>query len=121
MTTSEALTSSEPVEPEVILILRSEIIGENLSDVTARLNQLGLKVNAIPGELIPGTDPRVRTVYAVSPTGNIERGTVVDVTYYVGEVSNLPVEIPEDPANPGSVSSTVIEGQTQSQNVQGDQ
>jgi hypothetical protein len=60
-------------------------------------------------------------VYAVSPTGNIERGTVVDVTYYVGEVSNLPVEIPEDPADPASESGNVIEGETQSEPVAGDQ
>lgn len=89
---SESVTVSP--EPKDILILRSEIIGENLSSVTARLTELGLRVNAIPGELIPGTDPRVRTVYAVSPTGNIPVGTVVDITYYVGEVANLPVEIP---------------------------
>jgi serine/threonine-protein kinase len=88
-------TPTESPSPQSILILRSEIIGENLSDVTARLSELGLRVNAIPGELIPGTDPRVRTVYAVSPTGNIPLGTVVDITYYVGEVNNLPVEIPD--------------------------
>ncbi len=117
----ETPSESEPVEPASVLILRSDIIGENLSDVTARLTELGMKVNAIPGELIPGTDPRVRTVYAVSPTGNIERGTVVDVTYYVGEVSNLPVEIPEDPADPASESGNVIEGETQSEPVAGDQ
>ena len=90
-------TPTESPTPKNILILRSDIIGENLSDVTARLSELGMRVNAIPGELIPGTDPRVRTVYAVSPTGNIEVGTVIDITYYVGDVDNLPVEIP----NPG--------------------
>jgi serine/threonine-protein kinase len=120
-TTGSSTVSAEPTESPVVLILRSDIIGQNLSDVTARLTELGMKVNAIPGELIPGTDPRVRTVYAVSPTGNIDRGTVVDVTYYVGEVSNLPVEIPEDPAEPGSESGTVIEGETDSPTVTGDQ
>ena len=97
-------TSTESVEPEPepsatesprnVLILRSDIIGENLSTVTARLTELGLKVNAIPGELIAGDDPRVRTIYAVTPTGNIAIGAIVDVTYYVGRVADLPVEIP---------------------------
>ncbi len=119
--TESSSVSAEPTESPVVLILRSDIIGQNLSDVTARLTELGMKVNAIPGELIPGTDPRVRTVYAVSPTGNIDRVTVVDVTYYVGEVSNLPVEIPEDPADPGSESGTVIEGETTSPSTTGDQ
>lgn len=95
-------TPTESPAPRNILILRSDIIGENLSTVTARLSELGMRVNAIPGELIPGTDPRVRTVYAVSPTGNIEVGTVVDITYYVGDVDNLPVEIPNPDGETGS-------------------
>lgn len=111
-TTSE--TSTESPAPKNILILRSDIIGGNLSDVSAKLSELGMRVNAIPGELIPGTDPRVRTVYAVSPTGNIEVGTVIDITYYVGDVDNLPVEIP----NPeGGTNSPAV---TDSGSVQGD-
>jgi serine/threonine-protein kinase len=107
-------TPTESPAPKNVLILRSDIIGENLSAVTARLSELGMRVNAIPGELIPGTDPRVRTVYAVSPTGNIEVGTVVDITYYVGDVDNLPVEIP----NPGGeTDSSVV---TDSGSVQGE-
>lgn len=93
---------TETEEPRNILILRSDIIGENLSDVTAKLTELGMKVNAIPGELIEGTDPRVRTIYAVTPTGNIAPGTVIDVTYYVGEVANLPVEIPDPETDPST-------------------
>jgi serine/threonine-protein kinase len=107
-------TPTESPAPKNVLILRSDIIGENLSAVTARLSELGMRVNAIPGELIPGTDPRVRTVYAVSPTGNIEVGSVVDITYYVGDVDNLPVEIP----NPGGeTDSSVV---TDSGSVQGE-
>jgi serine/threonine-protein kinase len=96
--------SSEPTEsdePGKVLVLRSDVIGENLSTVTARLTEQGFKVNAIPGELIPGTDPRVRTVYAVSPTGSITKGSVIDVTYYVGNFEDIPVEIPEpEPEEP---------------------
>lgn len=82
-------------EPSKILLLRSDIIGENISTVTAALAEQGFEVNAIAGELIPGTDPRVRTVYAVSPTGSLEIGTRIDVTYYVGDFEDIPVEIPE--------------------------
>lgn len=105
-------TASAEVRP--VLILRSDIIGENLSVVTARLAELGMVVNAIPGESVPGNDPRARTVYAVSPTGNIEIGTVIDVTYFVEKVAEVPIVIPKpeptfevtdsptvsDPANP---------------------
>ena len=92
--TQEPEPEPEP-EPSKVLVLRSDIIGENLSTVTARLAEQGFEVNAIPGELIPGTDPRVRTVYAVSPTGSIDIGTRIDVTYYVGDFVDIPVEIPE--------------------------
>ena len=97
-------------EPRKILVLRSDIIGENLSAVTARLTEQGFVVNAIPGELIPGTDPRVRMVYAVSPTGSITQGTTIDVTYYVGNFEDIPVEIPEpEPTDPSTESETVTD------------
>jgi serine/threonine-protein kinase len=78
--------------------------------VTAKLTEQGFMVNAIPGELSPGTDPRVRTVYAVSPTGSITEGSVIDVTYYVGNFEDIPVEIPEpEPTDPASESDAVTD------------
>ena len=92
----EPTEEPEPAnEPKNILLLRSDIIDQNLSDVTAQLTEQGFIVNAIPGELIPGDDPRVRTVYAVSPTGSIAEWSTIDVTYYVGDFAEIPVEIPE--------------------------
>ena len=105
-------------EPRNILILRSDIIDQNLSDVTATLTEQGFVVNAIPGELIPGDDPRVRTVYAVSPTGSIVEGSTIDVTYYVGDFAEIPVEIPEaDPTESATVSPDVGESPTVSDEV----
>jgi serine/threonine-protein kinase len=97
-TDTESATTSEVLAPEVVLLLRSEVIGENIADVTARLLELGLQVNAIAGELIPGDDPRARTVYAVTPTGNITIGSIIDVTYYVGDIVE-PTDAPTDPAS----------------------
>ena len=105
-------------EPRNILILRSDIIDQNLSDVTATLTEQGFVVNAIPGELIPGDDPRVRTVYAVSPTGSIVEGSTIDVPYYVGDFAEIPVEIPEaDPTESATVSPDVSESPTVSDEV----
>ena len=105
-------------EPRNILILRSDIIDQNLSDVTATLTEQGFVVNAIPGELIPGDDPRVRTVYAVSQTGSIVEGSTIDVTYYVGDFAEIPVEIPEaDPTESATVSPDVSESPTVSDEV----
>jgi len=89
----------EPTEPESSIVLVSDVVGKNLSEVTALLTERGFVVNAIPGELIPGSSPEVRVVYAVSPTGNIVRGAVINVTYYVGDFEDIPIEIPaSDPA-----------------------
>jgi len=98
-------------EPKNVLLLRSDVVGVNLSEVTASLTEQGFVVNAIPGELIPGDDPRVRTVYAVSPTGSIAEGSTIDVTYYVGDFTEIPVEIPEpevtgDPLDPNDPNAT---------------
>ena len=110
----EPTAEPEPSEePQNILILRSDIIDQNLSDVTATLTEQGFVVNAIPGELIPGDDPRVRTVYAVSPTGSIVQGSTIDVTYYVGNFAEIPVEIPDpDPTESATVSPDISESPT---------
>ena len=101
-TVSEVATESPEATSE--LILRSDIIGENLSIVTARLAELGMRVNAIPGTEVEAGSAQARTVYAVSPTGNITIGSVIDVTYYVEKVEESPVVIPE----PGTTESSTI-------------
>ena len=90
----------EPVatEPATYLVLVSDVVGKNLSEVTAWLTERGFVVNAIPGELIPGGSPEVRVVYAAAPTGNVTVGSTVNVTYYVGDYEDIPIEIPESEA-----------------------
>lgn len=96
--TVEETPEPEPAEPTTYLVLVSDVVGKNLSEVTAWLTERGFVVNAIPGELIPGSSPEVRVVYAASPTGNITVGTTVNVTYYVGDYEDIPIEIPEGEA-----------------------
>lgn len=104
--TPDATSSPEVIE--TVLILRSDFIDGNLSDVTARLTELGMQVNAIPGDTVPTNDQRARRIYAVSPTGNIEVGTVIDITYYVEDIEDVPVVIP-DPEPTATESGTVSE------------
>jgi serine/threonine protein kinase len=85
-------------EPASYLVLVSDVVGKNLTEVTAWLTERGFVVNAIPGELIPGSSPEVRVVYAAAPTGNITVGSTVNVTYYVGNYEDIPIEIPEGEA-----------------------
>jgi len=96
--TVEETPEPEPAEPTTYLVLVSDVVGKNLSEVTAWLTERGFVVNAIPGELIPGSSPEVRVVYAAAPTGNIAVGSTVNVTYYVGDYEDIPIEIPEDEA-----------------------
>ena len=123
-TNSDAPVSEEPTQSPVVstvLILRSDFIGGNLSDVTARLTELGMSVDAIPGDTVPTNDQRARQVYAISPTGNIEVGTVVAVTYYVENIEDVPVVIPEPevPATDSPAVSTSPEAPTDSNTVNG--
>jgi len=97
-TPSNTQTVEEATEPATYLVLVSDVVGKNLSEVTAWLTERGFVVNAMPGELIPGSSPEVRVVYAAAPTGNITVGTTVNVTYYVGDYEDIPIEIPEDEA-----------------------
>ena len=97
-TPTNTQTVEEATEPATYLVLVSDVVGKNLSEVTAWLTERGFVVNAMPGELIPGSSPEVRVVYAASPTGNIEVGSTVNVTYYVGDYEDIPIEIPEDEA-----------------------
>ena len=97
--TVEETPEPEPTEPATYLVLVSDVVGKNLSEVTAWLTERGFVVNAIPGELIPGSSPEVRVVYAAAPTGNITVGSTVNVTYYVGDYEDIPIEIPEGEAS----------------------
>jgi len=97
--TVEQTPTPTPTEPENYLVLVSDVVGKNLSEVTAWLTERGFVVNAIPGELIPGSSPEVRVVYAAAPTGNITIGNTVNVTYYVGNYEDIPIEIPEGEAS----------------------
>ena len=90
-----AATPTQSPAVETVLVLRSDFIGGNLSDVTAKLTALGMNVDAIPGDTVPTNDRRARQVYAISPTGNIEVGTTIAVTYYVENIEDAPVVIPE--------------------------
>jgi serine/threonine-protein kinase len=87
-------------EPQSALLLRSDYIGESISEVTARLTGLGFEVNAIPGEVLEPGDPRIRTVYAISPTGTIALGTAIDITYYVARVTEGPIDVPTTEPDP---------------------
>jgi eukaryotic-like serine/threonine-protein kinase len=104
-TQTQGPTEPEPEpepEPEFVELRRSDIIGENLSEVTAQLTALGFEVQATPGEVVEPDDPRVRTVYAVSPTGSVPKGSIIDITYYVARAVEGPIDLPTTEPEPGN-------------------
>ena len=115
--------TKEPVEtvPETAVVRYENVEGKPIAEVTSYLNNLGFRVNAIAGQVLAGDDPRVRTVYAATPLGNITIGEEITVTYYVGDYSEETNEIqdpepivedPElvDPDNPDSPAEEPVDG-----------
>jgi serine/threonine-protein kinase len=106
--------TSEPAEPQSAVIRYENVEGKAIAEVTSYLNNLGFTVNAVAGQVLDGDDPRVRTVYAATPLGNVTLGEEITVTYYVGDYSEDTNEIqdpvpevdpePTDPENPEEVT-----------------
>ncbi len=106
--------TSEPAEPQSAVIRYENVEGKAIAEVTSYLNNLGFTVNAVAGQVLDGDDPRVRTVYAATPLGNVTLGEEITVTYYVGDYSEDTNEIqdpvpevdpePTDPENPEDVT-----------------
>ena len=106
--------TSEPAEPKSAVIRYENVEGKAIAEVTSYLNNLGFTVNAVAGQVLDGDDPRVRTVYAATPLGNVTLGEEITVTYYVGDYSEDTNEIqdpvpevdpePTDPENPEDTS-----------------
>lgn len=101
-------SGEEPVDNQVVpreAVITSDLLyGLEIAEVTTYLSGLGMQVISEPGELLPGDDPRVRTVYAATPLGTITVGSTITVKYYVGdyggETNELPPETDNQP-NPG--------------------
>jgi len=75
-------TSSTPSEsasptPDYVQV-SSSLIGQDIDTVTQELEGQGLKVNAVPQET---NDYDPREVISLNPTGNVEVGETVTVTY----------------------------------------
>ena len=84
---SESPSESESESPEYVEV-SSSLIGQDIDKVTSELEGKGLKVNAVPKET-DETEPR--KVISLNPTGNVEVGETVTVTYAMAPET---VEVP---------------------------
>ena len=86
--TSESPSESESESPEYVEV-SSSLIGQDIDKVTSELEGKGLKVNAVPQET---DEAEPREVISLNPTGNVEVGETVTVTYAMAPET---VEVPK--------------------------
>lgn len=102
-TDSESPTPTDSPTVELVTLLESDVLGLSITDATTKLVGLGLEVRAVPGETIDGNDARVRSVYSVTPVGDLPVGTVVELLYYIGTFTE-PTETPTVTPTPTDTS-----------------
>lgn len=102
-TDSESPSPTESPTDELVTLTEADVLGLSITDATTKLVGLGLEVRAVPGETIDGTDSRVRSVYSVTPVGDLPLGTVVELLYYIGTFTE-PTETPTVTPSPTDTS-----------------
>lgn len=75
--------ASDTATEEPVLINSADYVGRPLNDVIAELNALGLSLKTTGSTSNEPTD----TVLSISPTGSVEPGTTVSLTYSTGPQS----------------------------------
>jgi serine/threonine-protein kinase len=108
--TSSSTPSSTPSAtptptPTTVNVVASEFEGQDCATASAALDALELGANCVAGNAAPDSASEGK-IYGVNPTGNVPKGTVVQLTYYSGQVA-MP-----DPGAP-TLPASVEEGSTQ--------
>lgn len=77
------IVEGEDVTPSVqtVTIAEAEIVGKTRSQVEEVLNQKGLRLDAITGNIAPAPD-RVASAYRVNPQGTVAKNTLIAVYFY---------------------------------------
>ncbi|MEO6942597.1 MAG: protein kinase [Terrimesophilobacter sp.] len=87
----------------------SQFKGMTQSEVEAALDKLGLSYNVTEGDIAPTKADELK-VYAISPAGNVQKGTTINVKIYA------PIP-PPSPSKPAGLSATPAGPYTASQSV----
>lgn len=76
-------SSTPSVSPSATVeIWPKDVVGLPLELVTSDLESQGLIVEAVPGETVDPTDPKVNTIYDAAPLGTMPVGTTIRLLYY---------------------------------------
>jgi eukaryotic-like serine/threonine-protein kinase len=82
---SSVLPTETPTEEPVptVVVLLTDVIGKNVADASIFLKERGLVADAIPGEALDPSDPRILTVYKAEGLGQVPVGSKVRIFYYI--------------------------------------
>ncbi|KRC61570.1 serine/threonine protein kinase [Agromyces sp. Root81] len=102
-----ATPTPKPSAPTTAQVLREDYLGLTTDEARAKLEGLGMVVNAVEGN--PATTPdEAGRVYDVNPTGNMNIGSEVTITYYANPAapsapSSAPTVTPDEVESGGLV------------------
>lgn len=82
ITPSASPTPSASTTSANVFVFTSDVVGLPIAEVTAKLEVLGLFVEAVAGETVDPLDPKVNTVYDAAPLGSLPPATTVRLLYY---------------------------------------
>jgi serine/threonine-protein kinase len=86
--------TEEPIQTVVVLL--TDVIGKNVADASIFLKERGLLVEAVPGEALDPTDPRILTIYRADGLGQVPIGSTVKIYYYIQQ-GEAPEPSPTEP------------------------
>ena len=86
--------TEEPIQTVVVLL--TDVIGKNVADASIFLKERGLLVEAVPGESLDPTDPRILTIYRADGLGQVPIGSTVKIYYYIQQ-GEAPEPSPTEP------------------------
>ena len=90
-TSTPSETETEPAGPTVVVLL-TDVIGKNVTDASIFLTELGLVVDAVPGEPLDPSDSRILNVYRADGLGQVPVGSTVKIYYYIQQTEPTPTE-----------------------------
>jgi serine/threonine-protein kinase len=93
---SKRPTAPAPDRPiSTVSVFLADVVGKKVIDATTFLTQQGLLVEAVAGEALDPSDPRILDVYQAEGLGQVAVGSTVRIFYYIqGEAAPSPSPSP---------------------------
>jgi serine/threonine-protein kinase len=85
---SKRPTAPAPDRPiSTVSVFLADVVGKKVIDATTFLTQQGLLVEAVAGEALDPSDPRILDVYQAEGLGQVAVGSTVRIFYYIQGVA----------------------------------